>query len=371
MALCFLLSLLVLQDMVQDVLQDEGRRPPAQEAAPSGEIRGRITDKETGQPIARASVRLVKFDKDKMDELTTSTDAAGFYRFVRLAPGQYDGLVSGGAFSARYQAESFVPGRRVALKDGEVRTIDVALRRSHAFTVRIVDEWGDPLSGLHVSLQSADTGQPTHVGLQRSTDDHGRLRLFDLRPGRYIVCAEGDELGISTSRDSRLRRDGLLRTCYPSAADEAQAEAVRVDRSDIAELEIRMRTGRTFTISGRVVDASGAPAAGALVSLARYQTGGSSARIVVVGQNGQFTITHVHPGEYAIVASIGGPDRPEHRRALEAEFLPVRVEASDLEDVVVSLKKGVDVAGRVTLEDPAATLPASGSPSTRVSPATV
>ena len=355
MALCFLLSLLILQDM----LHDEGRQPPGQEAAPSGEIRGRITDKETGQPIARASVRLVKFDKDKIDELTTSTDAAGFYRFVRLAPGQYDGLVSGGPFSARYQTQSFVPGRRVAVKDGEVRTIDVALVRASAFTVRIVDEWGDPLSGLRVSLQSADTGQPTHAGF-RTTDDHGRLRLFDLRPGRYLVCAEGDGLGISTSRDSRRRRDGLLRTCYPSAADEAQAEAVRVDRSDIAELEIRMRTGRTFTISGRVVDASGAPAAGPLVSLARYQAGGSSSRIGVVGQNGQFTFTNVHPGEYAIEASIGGPERPEHRRALEAEFLPVRVEGSDLEDVVVSLKKGVDVAGRVTLEDPAAPLPPAG-----------
>ena len=362
MALCFLLSLLILQAMLQDTFQDEGRRPPAQEAAPRGEVRGRVTDKETGQPIARASLRLVKFDKDKVDELMTTTDATGFYRFVRLAPGQYDGLVSGGAFSARYQTESFVRGRRVALKDGEVRTIDIALVRASAFTVRIVDEWGDPLSGLRVSLQSADTGQPTHLGLPRSTDDHGRLRLFDLRPGRYIVCAEGNGLGISTSRDSRRRRDGLLRTCYPSAADEAQAETVRVNRSDIAELEIRMRTGRTFTISGRVVDASGAPATGALFGLSRFQAGGSNSSSNTVGQDGRFTLTNVPPGEYAIEASIGGPNRPEQRRPLEAEFLPVRVEASDLEDVVVSLKKGVDVAGRITLEDPAAPFPqASGS----------
>ena len=349
LTLCFLLSLLVLQDEV--------RRPSAQEAAPSGEIRGRVTDKETGQPIARAVVRLVKFDKDKMDESTTSTDATGFYRFVRLAPGQYDGLVSGGAFSARYLAESFLPGRRVALKDGEVRTIDVTLRRGHAFAVRIVDEWGEPLSGLRVSVQSADTGRPGFLGLPRSTDDHGRLRVFGLTPGRYIVCAGGDGLGTPASRDSGRGRERLIRTCYPSAADEAQAETVRVDRSDLPELEIRMRTGRTFTISGRVVDASGAPAAGALLGLGRYQAGGSSSSMSSVGQDGRFTIANVPPGEYAIEASLGGPNRPEQRRPLEAEFLPVRVAASDLEDVVVSLKKGVDVAGRVTLEDPAAPLP--------------
>lgn len=354
MALCFLLSLLILQD--------DGRRPPAQEAAPSGEIRGRITDKETGQPIARASVRVVKFDKDRIDELTTSSDTAGFYRLVQLAPGQYDGLVSGGAFSARYQPQSFVPGRRVALKDGEVRTIDVALVRASAFAVRIVDEWGDPLSGLGVSVQSADTGQPTHVGFPRSTDDHGRLRVFGVTPGRYIVCAEGDGLGTSASRDSRRGREGLLRTCYSSATDEAQAEAVRVARSDITELEIRMRTGRTFTISGRVVDASGAPAAGALLGLARYQAGSSSSSRNTLGQDGRFTVTNVPPGEYAIEASVGGPERPDHRRPLEAEFLPVRVEGSDLEDVVISLKKAVDIAGRVTLEDPPAPLtPAAGS----------
>jgi hypothetical protein len=351
--LFLLLSLLILQDDV--------RRPPAQEAAPGGEIRGRVTDKETGHPIARAAVNLVKFDKDRMDELTTSTDAAGVYRFARLAPGQYDGLVSGGAFRETHQVQSLAQaagqGRWVVLKDGEVRTIDVALRRTHAVAVRIVDEWGDPLSGLPVSVHSAGTGQRGHQGPPRSTDDHGRLRVFGLTPGRYIVCAEGDGSGTSASRDSRRGPERLIRTCYPSAADEAEAEAVRVDGSDIAELEIRMRTGRTFTISGRVVDASGAPAAGALLGLARHQGGSVTSSRRSVGEDGRFTLTNVPPGEYAIEASTGGPESPERRRGFEAEFLPIRVEGSDLEDVVVSLKKGADVAGRITLEDPAAPFP--------------
>ena len=65
----------------------------------------------------------------------------------------------------------------------------------------------------------------------------------------------------------------------------------------------------------------------------------------------------MRPGAYAIEASIGGPDRPEDRRAREAAFIPIRVADSDAEDLVVTLSKGVDVPGRIVLEDPTQQLP--------------
>ena len=111
---------------------------------------------------------------------------------------------------------------------------------------------------------------PVAVPMYHRTDDRGRMRVPGLAPGRYVVCA--DTLGAGgTQTVKNPLRERLLRTCYPSAANEADAEPVVVGTGPVGEIEIRMRRGRTFTISGIVLDASGAPAAGAQVELVRVQ----------------------------------------------------------------------------------------------------
>jgi hypothetical protein len=74
-------------------------------------------------------------------------------------------------------------------------------------------------------------------------------------------------------------------------------------------------------------------------------------------KNGRFTVANVAPGDYAIQASIGGPERPEQRRDLEEAFVPVYVDSSDVTDLVVTMTKAVVVAGRITLEQPMPKVP--------------
>jgi len=322
--------------------------PPAtQEPAPSGEIRGRVTDKETGQPLPRAWVRLHR--RDGRERWSTRTDDAGQYRFTRLTAGEYSGSVDPGP-SRPTHTMGFLSagiGRPIALKEGETRELNVALTRTYAIDVRVVDEWGDPLSGVRASAHSPDSARSTSPLWNQSTDDRGRQRVFGLEPGRYIVCAESSIAGVSVAG----RGDALVRTCHPSATDEAEAQVVRIARSDVGEVEIRMRRGRTFTIAGRIVDASGAPAAGTHVMLSQHRPGGSRGMLHAIDTEGRFRITNVLSGEYAIEAWIGGPDQPEQRRPLERAFLPIRVDTTDVSDLSMTLQKTVTVVGRVTLED--------------------
>jgi len=92
------------------------------------------------------------------------------------------------------------------------------------------------------------------------------------------------------------------------------------------------------------------------LSLSKNWSGGSASTGMSqsIESDGQFRLSGVRPGEYAIEASLGGPDRPEHRRPLERAFVPVRVGDADLTDVLVALQSTVEVSGRVILEDPAA-----------------
>jgi hypothetical protein len=318
------------------------------------EIHGRVTDKENGRPILRALVLLNMSGGE--DTLTASTDDQGTYEFKALPPGRYSGYVEPGQFRGTYLAAPLVArgnatGRSsIVLKEGNRVEVNVALQRALAITVRVVNESGEPLAEVGVSANSQTGANDFHRSMSRGTDDRGQVRLFGIPPGRYIVCAAADRVSASPD-SSNGRRERFLRTCYPSAASEAEAEPVPVERSDVEDLVIRMRRGRTFTISGTVLDASGAAAAGALVSFTEFGRNTSSSFGWVADAGGRFTFVNVPPGEYGLAARRGGPDHPEDRRELERGFQPVRVDASDIEGLTMAMSKAVDVTGRVVFED--------------------
>lgn len=337
----------------------------AQATAPAsnedtGQVRGRVTDKETGRPLAYAQVQLVEMTRNV--DRTATTDDAGVFRFTGLPAGTYIGMVMPGPHRASHQYETLpgVPPRMsIDLPKGALREFNVALPRSVAIPVRVVDEFGDPLSDIQFSLYRAPGLSRTGSPFQHRTDDRGRMRIFGLEPGRYVVCAEPSGMGRTSATEGLRQR--LLRTCYPSAATEADSEPVVVGTGTVEEIEIRMRRGRSFTVSGTVLDASGAPAENPFVSLNVYGGGSSGGSGVIASADGRFRIDHVAAGSYAIEASIGGPDRPQDRRAREVAFIPIRVDSDDLTGMVVTLQKGVDVPGRIVLEDPSQAPPADGS----------
>ena len=336
--------------LVLAAFQGPGR--PAPSTPDTCELRGRVTDVESGLPLARVSVWV--FGPDGKGQIIKTTDDAGRFRFPGLTAGRYNAVAHPGQFSGTHVASGT---QNITLANAEVREIAITLPRALAVNVRVVDPQGEPLSGLRVVAQSAESGRAVSLSSwQQATDDHGHVRLFGLSPGRYVLCADVFALGESGLKTSE-RRERLLRTCYPSAAEEALAEPIRLDGADTGEVEIRMRRGRTFTIAGHVLDASGSPAVLANVGLAQHYMNGGTSRSVTVDANGRFMAVGVHPGVYAIEASVGGPQRPEDRRPLEAGFVPIRVESTDLDDIVVPMKKGVDVPGRFMPEDPSLQLP--------------
>jgi hypothetical protein len=333
---------------------------PGSRSDDTAQIRGRVTDKDTGRPLPSAQVMLT--ERTLNLNRAATTDDAGVFRFTSLPPGKYEGFVTAGPHRTSHDMQPLAgspPRAPIELAKGAVREINIALARTRAIPVRVVDEFGDPLSEVTISVYRPPAMNTAAVAIRHRTDDRGRMRVTGLGSGRYVVCA--DTMGAFGTQGARNPvRERLLRTCYPSAANEADAEVVVVGTAPVDEIEIRMRRGRTFTISGIVLDASGVPAAGAQVGLSVYREGSSSSSGGSrVGPDGRFRIDNVRPGAYGIRSSIGGPDRPEDRRAHEAAFVPIRVADSDAEDIVVTLSKGVDVVGHLVLEDPTLRLPPS------------
>jgi hypothetical protein len=324
----------------------------AQAPAPSGgTIRGHVFDRDTGRPVFRAVVRVMPAD-NPADEHITSTDERGAFAVGGLPPGRYYGGVNA-------RQHDFQPIRAGAISLARDETVDVVVRVPPTFAVdlRVVDPSGEPLSSIEVQAVEIETGRPHLFSMPYGTDDLGRMRLFGLPAGRYTICANTFATDPSSSA---ARAERLLRTCYPST-DDSHAEPVRIDRAGLEGIEIRMRRGRTFTVSGMVIDANGAPTSAGRADFIRFMPFGGVSSSMEMDGNGRFRVPNVTPGNYGIRAAISAPDSTRERPTGQIGAVEVQVVDADV-DVFVRLRQTVDVRGRFVAEDGVSPLPpAQGS----------
>jgi protocatechuate 3,4-dioxygenase beta subunit len=323
-------------------------QPDAPPPAGTAVVRGQVTDAETGAPIPRAVVTARLMDRSSTVRQNIA-DHEGRYEFLNLAAGRYEVSATAGDHRATHLRTSYrereLPPNvtpAIQLKDAEVRTdVNIGLQRSLAIAGRVVDEFGDPVAGIGVAA-SARGGRQSMSAFPRQTDDRGVFRVFGLAPGRYVVCARTDfsPRGPVVERSAAER---FVTTCHPSAAGESEAEEVTLGSSDLDGIEIRMRRSRAFTISGVVLDANGAPVEMPAVSLTHFRVDGSGTT-GTSALGGRFVFSGLTPGDYAIEAgSSGATEQRGH--------LAVTITDSDAEGLVVTLKPGATVAGRIVFED--------------------
>ena len=343
------MTLLVLALML--VLQDV---PPAPSAAAAA-IRGRITEAETGAALSDAVVTLRIAGTGR--ELQTAISQDGRYEFTGLPAGSYMISASAGEHLLTHNAAGYstsprpeVFGTGITLKAGETRAdIDITLHRSRAISGRVVDEDGEPLAGIPLRVFRAPGGQPVGMIGQRQTDDQGRFRVFNLRPGQYFLCAAPNHEITFQDHSTGARPRRPVATCHPSATGDALGRAIAVT-GDVDGIEIRVARPPALTISGTVLDDTGVPAAGATVMLSQTWRGQGGGSGIPMTEGSTFTISNVPPGRYLLHATIGG-DRAKPSPDARWAAVELTVGTADIESIVLTLARPARVNGRVLFED--------------------
>jgi Carboxypeptidase regulatory-like domain len=325
-------------------------------------IRGHVV-RADGPAIPHAEVRLLSPDKPG-DARVTLTDQDGRYEFEALPAGRYTIAASKTGFVSREfgQERALEPGQPVQIRTGETRErVDIALPRHGAISGRVIDENGEPVEGITVSVKEIRSvgGRRRLAAVSgvtaRQTNELGRYRVYGLQPGDYVISAE---IALGDTDNNRP----FPITYFPGTINPDQAQQIRIGWADeVSNIDFALAPVRAARVTGRTVTSSGELfQAGVQMRPSWRSTGAIAEAVGARAQpDGGFEFVNVPPGEYVIQAFKGS----------EIGWQFVTVSGADVTEVTVATLPGSTITGRVTFEggDPPAArgleiLPAPADP---------
>lgn len=323
--------------------------PAAAQPAPAAKatVEGIVVHAATGEPLRKAQVSLNRAGSNGA-AAAVATDGSGRFAFsVEAASYRLSAERNG---FVRQELGAKRPGRAGAalvLSPGEmVRDVKLALTPQSAITGRVVDEDGEPLSGISVQTvrQVYSRGRREWVPTgAATTNDLGEYRIHGLAPGRYFLAA--------TNRVNRVRSDeGYPPLYFPGALDPASAAPIELNPGGVfSGADFTLRRVQTGRIRGRVTGSPGrrvavmlAPSTGSFV---RFTPGD---RASSVDSEGNFEIRGVLPGSYAVSA------RSAENGRMQGTSRIVQVTSGNITDVELSMGSGMELKGAIKMEGDAA-----------------
>lgn len=321
----------------------------------SGVIRGQVFAAEGEHPLARARVRLYSTGgRAERVTRTVRTDSRGKYEIRNLGAGSYGMRASrNGYLSRSYSREiSSQSGRRrrsltLSLAAGEVLDgIDFPLIQGGVVEGTVVDPYNEPRSRVSVTLSEYKSygGERELVPAGRAkTDDRGRFRLFDIRPGSYYLSA------VPRPLDDREEADrSFPPVYYPGVLNPQEAAKVEVAAGEeVGGFYFTLIEARSYGISGRVLTPEGKPAHSVWLRSRR-----ESDEFLVSGmepsadtdRQGEFKVKGLLPGKHRLIA------RSEGDEDLRMASAVVDVTDQDIEGLTLVLAAGAEVTGRIVTD---------------------
>lgn len=275
-----------------------------------GILTGTVRD-AAKQPVEGATIIAMRgMMEGTPQDATTGPD--GVYRFERLAPGTYQVVRTP-------SSNRIVIGlgmRQAVIREGETTVLDFDEKAPITLRGRVI-RGGKPLGSVTLIFAQGTGAFPMGAIKTAQADAEGRYEVGLDAAGTYSVIVQSDLFAGGGGRVEILVPDG--------------AEPV---------VDIVLRSG---TIPGRVVDASGEPVVGAIVS-AKPEGGPVSSDFLggraATRPDGSFTLEGIDPGRYRLSAQAVGYHT--------GETGPVEVrEGAETPAVEIRLEKGREIRGRV------------------------
>ncbi len=351
----------------QAPVRDSPQQPAAAARAGTGVLAGVVVNDETpGRPVRRATVTLTGAPLPTSRQ--ESTDDDGRFTFRDLPAGRYTLTASRPAFvrmayGARRHDRA---GVAIALAAGQtVSGLSIVMPRGAVITGVVSDSRGRPVRGAAVTamqpgvqnyertLAPARTAQAAGAQISATTDERGEYRLFGLPAGLYAVQARARvQSPAATPFPTSLSLQSQF--FHPGTIDPAAAGMISLKPADERQgVDITIGEVPTAAVRGTLLGAG--EAAGAYVFLV---PGGSGIASVTADSAGWFAFAGVPPGDYVVAARAPWPkDKPV--QALWGRAA-ISLHGQDLDQVLIDMRPGTSVRGRLQIEGAPSTADALG-----------
>jgi hypothetical protein len=309
---------------------------------------------DTNQPLRKAQVRLFQIDvpaglnSASPENRVATTDADGTYEFKDLPAGRFNLSASKGGYVgiAWGQRQPNEPGKPIAIQNGEtVERVDVTLPRGGVMTGRIVDELGDPMSGIQMAAVRSQVvngqRQMLPTGRLASTNDLGEFRLFGIMPGQYYLQATWPDRNSSD-------RTRYPVTFFPGTTDAGDAQRITIGvGQQIGDLAMTMSPINTARVEGTVVDPNGQPMLGVTLAAVRVSSDGRLTFTTTSASrpDGGFTFASLAPGDYILRIQ----PRPDEQQTAS---MKISVGSADIKGLRLMASAPSTIRGRIIV-DPA------------------
>ena len=229
----------------------------------------------------------------------------------------------------------------------------LAQTRARGATIsgRVADRFLRATPGVLVALLTRDDARPDRIrpvgGMVATTNTLGRYTLANVQPGEYYLVVIPDNAQFVA--DGWPSRAGFGITYFPSAKTLVEAKTITVAGRLPVTANVTMTTAVLSVISGRVTNAAGKPAAGAMleIALGGPLTGLRQQR-ATLSDDGRFGLAGFAPGTYTFrVPEFPWPAPPDVSPRISAAT--VVISGAD-QNIRVDPVRLVTVRGRVTAE---------------------
>jgi hypothetical protein len=329
-------------------------RPPSQPRIGTGTIRGRVVDGLTGDPIARARVRLMM---PGASPAVVMSGGDGEFSFGKLPDGSFSITADKSTYLqgrfpelGRTFRSSMRPTRLAA--GAALDNVVLKMYRGSAISGRVLDPHGDPVEYASVSaLRVVPGGKPeSRQGTQ--TNDLGEFRLARLQAGTYVIAVgprriSSDELPAGSEQEPQP-----VPTYYPGAVSLDQAQPITLERGQsVSGLDVVLAEGTLVTVLGNVVRRDGEPVAGAFVnSRSTGRMGMMSGSAAGVRPDGTFRLS-LPPGEHVLEVNVAQRgNAPAGPQTQQTGIARLNVGGNPVENVTIVVGPPATAAGRVVFE---------------------